>query len=43
VGAAYVFTMFTGRDLTLLWWIYALVWLLAAGFLFPLQKEKTTP
>ena len=43
VGAAYVFTMFSGADLLRLWWIYAAVWLIAAAVLFPLQTTKTTP
>lgn len=43
VGAAYVFTMFTGADLVRLWWIYAVVWSLAAAILFPFQTEKATP
>ncbi len=30
VGASYVFRMFSGEDLTRLWWIYTLLWVIAA-------------
>ena len=30
VGAGYVFRFFTGADYQRLWWIYALVWVVAA-------------
>jgi hypothetical protein len=41
VGAGYVFTMFRGADLTRLWWIYTVLWVVAAVLSVLLSRRMT--
>ncbi len=44
VGAGYIFPMFSGSDLTRLWWIYVALWsLLALGLGFGSASMRTRP
>ena len=42
VGGAYVFRMFQGTDLVRLWWICAVLWVIAAALITAVDKQMMT-